>query len=1057
MSSEPDSKGTGFKYWAFLSYSHQDNLATRQAGQRDCIRWAEWLHNALERYRVPNEFRDRHTTTGEPMPDRFFPVFQDEKELPINADLGESIRRALEGSRFLIVICSPRSAISRYVNEEVRYFKELGRQNRIMALIIDGEPNASLGYKAGYSAADECFCPALRFSLDANGEVDTTRSDAQEPIAGDVRVKDEASAREAKQADLSSHQPVLEYMKLKLLAGLMGVGFDELAQRDKVRALEEARAKARRARRVAAVVAGFALVAIVSAYLAFQQKQTAQRESERAVASEQTANEKTAEALAAEQTAREKTKIAQRETDRAVTAEQTAQEKAAEVVRNSSRADFIAADEALKAGLNQQALARLARAVRDDPQNFAAGRRLLFLLLQQPWFVPAPPGKLATEFSSGPSDPSAAARRAGAKALAEKRLGELDQARRVTPYTPAPSQGARVVVSDSGGAVAIATEGEKGGQVEWLDNPPGSGSRRPFNAGFPIEALAFSPDEERLAVVGGVQIEFGTYGAVAVLRKDGSTVEPRRLDRGPVSEVAFSPDERLFVSASSWWDGDGHPLGSFSSEGETNIRFSADGRTVTVDGHPSIQLGRPPISKSLGEDPADGSTLLHERVPPDTKYKLTGEDNIGGTLTNPQNGRSVQLPAVWVVDAAFHPDGQRLLLVLHDKIARLWDIKSARWSSEAITLRDTDSEAVFAPDGSCFATSSSDGGAGYGDFQLWDTETMRPLSRPIEGSEIFGQRDAPLGPLRFTPSWRLVLFAGPSEGSDQIAQYFAFDVPRSDEPVPGWIADLAEAVAGSRLTARSVFERIDTATLWKIIAEVRATTARGEDTWSTTIRWWLNESADRAISPRSSVKVSAYVQRRLNSTNPRDLVLAGRAAPDNRDVFERLAAVASKSEYTKGVALSASRRALWLGGKPRGIGPKTEADASPRPSDGGEAEFARGEAFRNGEGVEKNPREAFACYQRAAEMGHVAALHRIGVMFATGSGVTKDESQAVEWYQKAAEKGFAEAQYDLGVRYILGRGVEKNERLGLEWYRKAAAQGWHDAINALRQRDASRK
>ncbi len=189
--------------------------------------------------------------------------------------------------------------------------------------------------------------------------MDTTRSDGQEPIAGDVRVKDAASAREANQPDLSFHQPVLEYMKLKLLAGLMGVGFDELAQRDKVRALEEARTKARRARRIAAVVAGFALLAIVSAYFAFQQKKTAQRE-----------------------------------TERALTAEQTAKEKSAEVVRNLSRADFIAADEALKTGLNQQALARLARAVRGDSHNSAAGRRLLFLLLQQPWFVPAEPGKL---------------------------------------------------------------------------------------------------------------------------------------------------------------------------------------------------------------------------------------------------------------------------------------------------------------------------------------------------------------------------------------------------------------------------------------------------------------------------------------------------------------------------------------------------------------------------------------------------------------------------------------------------------------------------------------
>lgn len=121
MSAEPSSGGTGVKYWAFLSYSHQDNLETRKDGQRCRIRWAEWLHDTLENYGVPAEFRDRVTATGEPMPDRFFPVFQDEKELPINADLAESIRRALErvalpdrdllATRSYLALCQRRGAL----------------------------------------------------------------------------------------------------------------------------------------------------------------------------------------------------------------------------------------------------------------------------------------------------------------------------------------------------------------------------------------------------------------------------------------------------------------------------------------------------------------------------------------------------------------------------------------------------------------------------------------------------------------------------------------------------------------------------------------------------------------------------------------------------------------------------------------------------------------------------------------------------------------------------------------------------------------------------------
>jgi len=943
------------KYWAFLSYSHQDNLETRQDGKRGCIRWAEWLHDGLETYSVPADFRSRATATGEPMPERFFPVFQDEKELPINANLGESIRTALEQSRFLIVICSPRSASSRYVNEEVRHFKALGRQDRIMTLMIDGEPNASFGNKDGYPRADECFCPALRHPLSTSGEIDPTRSDAQEPIAGDVRVKDAGRVREATARDLPAHEPVLEYMRLKLIAGLMRVGFDELAQRDKARAIEEARTKARRARRIALVVGGLAFLAIGAALFAFQQKKTAQRE-----------------------------------TQRALNAEQTAKEKTAEVVRNLSRADFIAADEAMKAGLSQQALARLARAVRGDPNNLAAGRRLLFLLLQQPWFVRAPEGEKRTDLSSAPPDPNAAARRASTEDMARKRLGK-DRTQAI------------VAISDSGNAAAIA---RSGGKIEWLDNSPESEERSPvdpIDLGFPIKALAFSPDEERLVAVGGYQDEYGHHGEVAVIPKIQSHAKTNRMDRGPIEAVAFSPDDRLLVAGGAWWDADGHLLGNFLAKDETNIRFSADGRTVAMGEMLWTQVGRQPISKEVNEDASDGPMALDGEYSPDGSHVVSQKENDAASLIDLGSGRAAPLrdskgfrfvftsdsrrlagvnhdrgggltwdvatakvigrfptaadswllaasnelviissskeAVIWnleknvqtgapiaerITAAAFHPDGKRLLLIGEDKSARLWDIAKEAWISESISLPDTNNEARFGPDGSCFATSSCDGGAGLGSFQLWDTETMRPLSKPVVGSGIFGESGeiAPLGSFRFTPRWQLFLSAGPPEGTEQMAQYLSFDLPHSGEPVAGWMPDLAEAVAGLRLTANGVFLEIDASTRSKTVSAVRTTTERGEDTWSATIRWWLDESAARRISPRSSVTAQAYVERRLGSTEIHDLVLAGRAAPENHDVFARLAAVAAKQEYATGIALSASRRARWFATKPASTSPQ---------------------------------------------------------------------------------------------------------------------------------------
>lgn len=179
------------KYWAFISYSHQDEA------------WATWLHRALETYRVPRRLAGRTTDAGV-IPQRLFPIFRDRDELPSSHELGAVINRALADSRNLIVVCSPRSAISRWVNEEIKAFRALGRSHRIFCLIVDGEPHAAANPGHAFS---ECFAPALR------GDADF------EPIAADARPRKDGK----------------DGAKLKLIAGLLGLGLDELKQREKQR------------------------------------------------------------------------------------------------------------------------------------------------------------------------------------------------------------------------------------------------------------------------------------------------------------------------------------------------------------------------------------------------------------------------------------------------------------------------------------------------------------------------------------------------------------------------------------------------------------------------------------------------------------------------------------------------------------------------------------------------------------------------------------------------------------------------------------------------------
>ncbi len=188
------------RYYAFLSYSHVDEKI------------AGWLHNELEGFRTPAALVGRLTDNGA-IPRRLSPIFRDRHELPASAELAVSIREALDSSQFLIVLCSPAAAASRWVNAEIDMFKRHRPDGCVLAAIVAGEPFAS---DVPGREADECLPPALRVRYDRRGRPTTRRS---EPLAADLR-----EDRDGKRLAL-----------LKLIAGMMGVGLDELVQRETLR------------------------------------------------------------------------------------------------------------------------------------------------------------------------------------------------------------------------------------------------------------------------------------------------------------------------------------------------------------------------------------------------------------------------------------------------------------------------------------------------------------------------------------------------------------------------------------------------------------------------------------------------------------------------------------------------------------------------------------------------------------------------------------------------------------------------------------------------------
>ena len=182
MQTESQPKTT-YKYFAFISYSSDDR------------RWAKKLQRNLEHYRLPARLQKRHPDA----PKRAYPVFRDDTHLA-GFKVWDSLKEELNDSRYLILLCSPSSAASEWVNREVQHFIDTGKEDKILPLIIDGEPYAD-------DPAKECFPPALRALQDA-------------PLG--VRVRN------------------LGWRKayLNMISTLLQVDYDQLVMRDKTRRIQ---------------------------------------------------------------------------------------------------------------------------------------------------------------------------------------------------------------------------------------------------------------------------------------------------------------------------------------------------------------------------------------------------------------------------------------------------------------------------------------------------------------------------------------------------------------------------------------------------------------------------------------------------------------------------------------------------------------------------------------------------------------------------------------------------------------------------------------------------
>ena len=201
-------KEKSYKYDAFISYRHvePDQSIAKQ------------VHQMIETFKAPKEF---YQNGKRPV----FRVFRDREELAAR-DLSTSIEEALATSRYLIVICSKRTPLSEWCQREIETFKSLHGSERIIPVLIEGEPGEAFPLPLKELKGEESVSEILAADIRPD---ETLNADFEGYEA--LQNNNKAKLKELTKKSLD----ILKTEKYRVMATILGCSFGDLKQRDKER------------------------------------------------------------------------------------------------------------------------------------------------------------------------------------------------------------------------------------------------------------------------------------------------------------------------------------------------------------------------------------------------------------------------------------------------------------------------------------------------------------------------------------------------------------------------------------------------------------------------------------------------------------------------------------------------------------------------------------------------------------------------------------------------------------------------------------------------------
>lgn len=721
---------TAFKNFAFISYSRKDSKA------------AGWVQKRLEWFRFPVKLvpEDRRPTNA-----RYIrPVYRDKTNLEVTDEhYWTNIRRALEQSRHLIVLCSPHSAVSEPVNMEVAHFLEShGGDISLVAPVI-------LGGNVTSTTEDAALCPALLALGDTliNRNLPTMVPDA-----------------------VTTEQDAWEQGFVSLVSYLLRL--ERTALGDHIR--HEERRQSARNRALAAVFALLALIAAAGGVSAWHQRRAA-------LDAKHEIGQANAVIVGQNREIAEKNDINLKN------------------LHEASMADYAVAVQRLeKDGKWHEGVAHLARALKWEPGNSLAASRLYSLLsleapAKQTWprHVLRHEGKVnGARFSPDGSHVVTTSVDGSARVWSTstgKAQGDLLRHKMVVRSAEFSPDGQQVVTASDDGCARIwdtitgkpvgkpllhddsvlsadfspdgtriVTAGADYCARIW-DSATGKPMVEPLRHAHYVWSAQFSPDGTRIVTA-------SEDGTARVWDTEGKQVGgPWRHEAG-VRSARFSPDGQhvITISADKFSKGSYRNLwvwalpGSkpaaplWHKQGVANLDFSPDdelfvtstGDNQMIGGEAQIWTGKP---EPLGESLKHEAGVSSARFSPDGLHVITSGRDGGARVWETYTGKPTGEPlrhSEGVVSAEFSPDGRHILTVSADGIAWVWDATAPKPQGEPLRHNRSVSSAKFSSDGQRVLTASSDMTA-----RLWDASAGKPIGEPLrhddDGYDMWGAEFSP--------------------------------------------------------------------------------------------------------------------------------------------------------------------------------------------------------------------------------------------------------------------------------------------------------------------------